>query len=117
MRLYIEYLIGVCMTSHTYRIGTDVRLQEDGAPAGLRFSCPMSRIVMSKWRKLMLEICRKNGFKTHLLAKYVDDSTNVVDRLKLGAVWDKLMNKIVISKVKTGSASDTYRTVVGTRML
>ena len=84
------------MTSHTYRIGMETRLQRTGGPAGLRFTGSAAKCTMNSWRRKMLELCREVGLRPLLTSKYVDDCTNIVGTLKVGAVWDRNSNRIIM---------------------
>ena len=82
------------MSSHMYKVGGEVRLQGKGGPAGLRLTGTIARKTMGEWRKEILRIYKEWNIPSWVLARYVDDCTNIQQLLRVGVVWDKTMNKL-----------------------
>ena len=76
-------------------------MQSKGCPTGLRPSGPLSRLVMGKWRKGMIdkaELCtalatnnpiKFSRLEFHALEKYVDDVFLTSNKLPKGTRWNK----------------------------
>ena len=88
--LALEEAIKVCMSSHTYSLGEQCKVQEEGGPIGLKLSGAIAKMFMVWWcrefKQAMVVATRAlPSFKFHLYKIYVDDQGLVVEELPPGA--------------------------------
>ena len=65
----------------------EVYCQSEWGPIGLRLSMAVSRILMTMWDKQIAQLGAFSGWIIHLLKRYVDDDTSMVETLKMGVRW------------------------------
>ena len=83
----MEVAVKECFRNHLYQFDGKVYRQIEGGPIGLRLSMAVSRIVMASWDKQLSKLGGQTGWLVHLLKRYVDDVTAVLETLRLGVRW------------------------------
>jgi hypothetical protein len=83
----VEVGVRECFRNHLYTFNGQVYRQTEGGPIGLRLSMAISRLVMAMWDKMLMETGSNTGWLIHLLKRYVDDCTAVLETLRLGVRW------------------------------
>ena len=58
--------------------------QSEGGPIGLRLSMAVSRIVMGMWDKQLSKLGAESGWVIHLLKRYVDDVSAILETIQMG---------------------------------
>ena len=101
-----EQLVKLVFGTHYYVWDNTIYHQKQGAPMGLRSSCPASRLLMDFWADTVRDIEEKmevlhqlnpvqfESIKTHLLIKYVDDVLTVINRIKPGVRWNHITGSL-----------------------
>ena len=83
----MEIAVKVCFRNHLYQFKGLVYRQTEGGPIGLRLSMAVSRIVMGMWDKQLSKLGEASGWVIHLLKRYVDDVSAILETLKMGVRW------------------------------
>ena len=98
--------VKMVMSHHTYAVGDDIFLQEEGCPIGLDLSQAVARATMLLYDELFLSKAKENGLKIHMYARYVDDSNIVVEKegsetdtvMKLKDIANEILDGIIMEE-------------------
>ena len=111
----VEVGVRECFRNHLYTFNGEVYRQTDGGPIGLRLSMAVSRLVMAMWDKLLLEKGLNTGWLIHMMKRYVDDCTAVLETLKMGVRWSEEVglsySSVWEKEDKASGLSDDQRTM------
>ena len=111
----VEVGVRECFRNHLYTFNGKVYRQTEGGPIGLRLSMAISRLVMAMWDKMLMDKGSNTGWLIHLLKRYVDDCTAVLETLKLGVRWSEMQglsyNSVWEEEDKSSGLSDDQRTM------
>ena len=100
---------GAVFGSHLYMWNGKLYRQMQGAPMGLRSSCPVSRAVMDYWVQNIMDLEEKMGLladinpiqferlETYLIEKYVDDVLTALNKLRKGVRWSHTQKALIWS--------------------
>ena len=111
----VEVGVRECFRNHLYTFNGEVYRQTDGGPIGLRLSMAVSRLVMAMWDKLLLEKGLNTGWLIHMMKRYVNDCTAVLETLKMGVRWSEEVglsySSVWETEDKASGLSDDQRTM------
>ena len=110
----MEVAVRECFRNHLYQFDGKVYRQTEGGPIGLRLSMAVSRVVMAMWDKKLSKLGGQTGWLVHLLKRYVDDVTAVVETLRLGVRWTSwglTYKKVWETEDIAGGLTDDQRTM------
>ena len=87
--LAIEEGVLAVFKHHDYSFGQDVRLQQEGAPIGLKISGAVGKVVMVAWvrefkARMTLAAASLPDAEQYLHQLYVDDNNAIMEELPLG---------------------------------
>ena len=81
--------VNTSMSSHLFRFGGYVFLQEDGGPIGDELAQAVARLVMIWWDNKFLELCTTVGVDVLFYTRYVDDTNKAVIPPPLGTRFEE----------------------------
>ena len=73
--------------THMYSFGGTVYKQTEGGPIGLRSTCAVARVIMSRWDMKWKERLAMNNIQLETDARYVDDGRAILFSLRPGWRW------------------------------
>ena len=91
--------------THVYRFGGRLFPQKIGGPIGLRSKGAIARVVMAMTDRRVKLKMDKDGIKTKLDARYVDDGRTLLHPIKAGWKWSEGESRMVWSEEQ--EADDT----------
>ena len=62
-----------CMLHHVYKFNDQIYHQKDGTPIGLQIAVSISRLVMIRWDRNMMNTMININIRVELMLRYVDD--------------------------------------------
>jgi hypothetical protein len=95
--------IQLCMNSHFYRIGEEIRRQRDGGSIGSAMAGEASRVYMLGWDKDFIHKVKALGLSLLLYARYVDDITLVCRNIHQCWSYDPINNRMVYNNTTVES--------------
>ena len=76
--------VELCMRSHFYTIGGNIRVQSEGGAIGSDLTGETSKVVMNDWDSRFLRMIKKFGIKLDLYRRHVDDIVILTPHIKAG---------------------------------
>ena len=92
--------------THVYSFGGRVFHQMVGGPIGLRSTGAIARVVMAMTDRRVKAKMDKDGVKTKLDARYVDDGRTIMYPIKTGWKWSEGENRMAWSKEQEASDNE-----------
>ena len=75
----LEAAIHVVFSTHVYKFCGKYFLQKEGGHIGLRSTASLASLIMKVWDTAWLELMKREGIKSLLYKRYVDDSRNLLN--------------------------------------
>ena len=108
--LVVEAAVVVCMSTHAYRFGEHLYLQQHGGPIGMRFTASLAGVVMKMWDKQWEKLMRREGLEHFMFVRYVDDCRLILPALNKGWTWNGNRFIFDMNMVDNGETDDEYTT-------
>ena len=73
-----------------------MREQGDGLPIGLDLTRAVARLILMDWDQQFLRLSRTNNIRYYLYKRYVDDTANGAEVLRLGTRWGEEEKRMIL---------------------
>ena len=85
MRLSVELMF----ETHCYSFGGKIYRQTEGGPIGLRSTCAVARVVMSRWDQKLKQRMVDSNISSEADGRYVDDGRLILYPIRSGWRWHR----------------------------